>query len=242
LFKNNVLKAHISFVLTLYIYIFVVLVHKVAQINGSTNTCKLNFNVSSKYHWSEVGFNGHTLKLHVVILHLMHYWTVNQHLLLNTAKFHTPIINSRPERKFLYLSSIYLCLYSPYGPWPLFQFLNLYAISRTPWMGDQPIARRYLHTEQHKQNKRAETSMPRVGFEPMIPVIERAKTFHASGHTAIVTSTYYLLQYFILYVLHVMETSVCVWDINNNTAVSTKRSECAYVICTKNTKNTYIKM
>jgi hypothetical protein len=29
------------------------------------------------------------------------------------------------------------------------------------------------------QNKRTQTSMPRVGFEPTIPVFERAKTVHA---------------------------------------------------------------
>jgi hypothetical protein len=27
------------------------------------------------------------------------------------------------------------------GPWLLFQFLNLYKVGRTPWMGDQPVAR-----------------------------------------------------------------------------------------------------
>lgn len=80
----------------------------------------------------------------MLLLYLMHYWTVNQHLLLNTAKFHTPIINSRPERKFLYLSSIYLWLYSPCGPWPLFQFLNLYTVGMTPWMGDQPLQSHYF--------------------------------------------------------------------------------------------------
>jgi hypothetical protein len=25
--------------------------------------------------------------------------------------------------------------------WPLFQFLNLYTVGRTPWTGDQPVAR-----------------------------------------------------------------------------------------------------
>jgi hypothetical protein len=29
------------------------------------------------------------------------------------------------------------------------------------------------------QNKRTQTSMPRVGFESMIPMLERAKTVHA---------------------------------------------------------------
>jgi hypothetical protein len=27
------------------------------------------------------------------------------------------------------------------GPWPLFQFLNLHTVVRTPWMGDPPVAR-----------------------------------------------------------------------------------------------------
>jgi hypothetical protein len=48
--------------------------------------------------------------------------------------------------------------------------------------GDEPVA----HTEQHKQNKCKQTSMPRVGFEPMIPAFEWAKTVHASGRGATV--------------------------------------------------------
>jgi hypothetical protein len=43
------------------------------------------------------------------------------------------------------------------GPWLLFQFLNLYTVGRTPWTGDQPVARP-LPT----QNKRTHISMPRV--------------------------------------------------------------------------------
>jgi hypothetical protein len=27
------------------------------------------------------------------------------------------------------------------GPWSLFQFLNIYKVGRTPWTGDQPVAR-----------------------------------------------------------------------------------------------------
>jgi hypothetical protein len=57
-----------------------------------------------------------------------------------------------------FLKSIYLSIYlsvclsvclsiyvsmtrSPCGPWPLFQFLNPYTVGRTPWKGDQPVAR-----------------------------------------------------------------------------------------------------
>jgi hypothetical protein len=37
---------------------------------------------------------------------------------------------------------------------------------------------RYIHTEQHKQNKRTQTSIPWVGFESTITAFERAKTVH----------------------------------------------------------------
>jgi hypothetical protein len=47
----------------------------------------------------------------------------------------------------IYLS-IYLSLYSPCGPWPLFQFLNLYTVGRNPWTGSSLSQGRYLHTEQ----------------------------------------------------------------------------------------------
>jgi hypothetical protein len=46
-------------------------------------------------------------------------------------------------------------------------------------MGDQPVARPLpTHRTPQKHNKRTQTPMPRVGFEPTIPVFERAKTVH----------------------------------------------------------------
>jgi len=45
--------------------------------------------------------------------------------------------------------------------------------SWSPWMGDRPDAIK-------KQEKRGHTSMPRVGFETTIPVLERWKTVRAS--------------------------------------------------------------
>jgi hypothetical protein len=53
-------------------------------------------------------------------------------------------------------------------------------VTRTPWTGDQPITRPLpaCRTTQ-QQNKRTQTSVPQVGFEPTIPVFERAKTFYA---------------------------------------------------------------
>jgi hypothetical protein len=38
----------------------------------------------------------------------------------------------------------------------------------------------------YTQNKRTQTSMPRVGFEPMIPVFEWAKKVHALNRAATV--------------------------------------------------------
>jgi hypothetical protein len=74
-------------------------------------------------------------------------------------------------------------------PWPLFRFLVPYIVGRTPWMGDQPDARPLLiYRTAQTQNKRTQTSMPRVGFESTTPVFERAKTVHALDRAATVIS------------------------------------------------------
>jgi hypothetical protein len=44
----------------------------------------------------------------------------------------------------------------------------------------------YIHTEQHGINAQIQTSMPRVGFEPTIPVFEREKKVHALDRAATV--------------------------------------------------------
>jgi hypothetical protein len=82
-------------------------------------------------------------------------------------------------------------LYSPCGCWPLFQFLNLFTDNRTPWTGDQPVARPLPTHRTQTQNKRTQTSMPRVGFEPMTPVFERAKMVHALDRAATVNGSLY---------------------------------------------------
>jgi hypothetical protein len=65
---------------------------------------------------------------------------------------------------YLYLSinlsisiypSMYLWLYTSCGPWPLFQYLNLYTVGGTPWTGNQPVAKPLpTHTTTQTQNKR----------------------------------------------------------------------------------------
>jgi hypothetical protein len=73
------------------------------------------------------------------------------------------------------------------GPWPLLQFCNLFTQSVWPlWRGISLLQGRYLHRGQHKQSKRTQTYMPWVGFEPTIPVFERAMTVHALDRAATV--------------------------------------------------------
>jgi hypothetical protein len=74
----------------------------------------------------------------------------------------------------------------PFGPWPLFHFLNP-KHSKTPWTGDQPVTRPLpTHRTTQTQNKRMQTFMPRMGFEPTITVFELAKTVHALDRAAAV--------------------------------------------------------
>jgi hypothetical protein len=92
-------------------------------------------------------------------------------------------------------STFYLRLYSPCGPCTLFLFLNLYTVDRTPWTGDQPVARPLrMHRTTQTQNKRTQMSMPRVGFEPTVLVLEWAKTVHSFGRAATVIGLLYILQ------------------------------------------------
>jgi hypothetical protein len=77
-------------------------------------------------------------------------------------------------------ASLSLWLYSPLDLGCFLSFLILYTFGRTPWTGVQPIARPLpAHRTIQTQNKRTQTSMPRVAFEPTNPVFERAKTVHA---------------------------------------------------------------
>jgi hypothetical protein len=77
------------------------------------------------------------------------------------------------------------------GPRPLIQFRNHF--SQTVGLLGRVISSsqgRYLNTGKHKHRINAythETSMPQVGFEPQIPVSQRAKTFHALDRAATVT-------------------------------------------------------
>jgi hypothetical protein len=79
------------------------------------------------------------------------------------------------------------------GPWTLFQFPNLYTVGSTPWMGGQPVAKSLpTHRIAQTQTKYKQITMPRVGSEPTILVLEGAKTVHILDCTA---TSYYQLVY-----------------------------------------------
>jgi hypothetical protein len=76
------------------------------------------------------------------------------------------------------------------GPWPVLCFLILYTVGRIPWMGDQLVARPLpIHRTTQIQNKRTQTSIRLVVFEPTIRVFERAKTVHALDRAVTVTGS-----------------------------------------------------
>jgi hypothetical protein len=72
---------------------------------------------------------------------------------------------------FTFSLSLFLRLYSPLDPGRFISFLILYTAGRTPWTRDQPVARPLLtQRTTQKKNERTQTFMPRVRFEPTIPV------------------------------------------------------------------------
>jgi hypothetical protein len=94
--------------------------------------------------------------------------------------FHS-LVTKMSQLSFKILHIIYLhssvVLQAYVGPWPFLQFRHLfYTDNRTPWTGDQPVARPLpTHRTTQTQNKLTQTSMPWGGFEPTIPAFERAK-------------------------------------------------------------------
>jgi hypothetical protein len=102
------------------------------------------------------------------------------------------------------ISPTYLSIYVSIALcWTLAAFSvswSLYTVSWTPWMGDQPFARPLpAHRIAQIQNKRTQTSMPQVGFEPTIPVFERAKTVYALDRAATVVGKPDLMKPSIVY-------------------------------------------
>jgi hypothetical protein len=91
--------------------------------------------------------------------------------------------------KYCLNTYIYFSLYGSTALVDLGRFLSFLIYTQSIGLlerGISPSQGRYLHKEQHKQNKHTQKSLPRVGFEPTIPVIERAKAFDALDRASIV--------------------------------------------------------
>jgi hypothetical protein len=114
------------------------------------------------------------------------------------------------------------------GFWPLFSFLILYTVCRTPWEGDEPVARpQPTHRTAQTQNMRTETSIPRVGFEPTTPAFERAKTIHVLDRAASVIGRN--ISYFEENILQIRQISITVWYVWNSLRNYSKH--CAWRNC-----------
>jgi hypothetical protein len=70
---------------------------------------------------------------------------------------------------------------------------SIWTVGRTTWTGDRPDARPLPTQDNTTQKNAGHTSMPRVGFEPKIPVFERPKTVRALDCSATGTGKLYEL-------------------------------------------------
>jgi hypothetical protein len=145
---------------------------------------------------------------HVYYVHCFLFWDWSTHC-----------IPSHPfSSTYNFISlSLSLWLYSPCGPWHLCSYLiHTQSVGLLSW-GDQPTVRLLpTHRTTQTRNKCTQTSMSRVGFEPMIPVSERVKTADALDCTATVTG-YTILYHPLFSALH----------HNNNKKVKTKFEKCS---------------
>jgi hypothetical protein len=111
-------------------------------------------------------------------------------LFLPTQMFNTYTTEWQKTGKIrdVYYSFIHQWFYSfLLGPGCFFSFVMLYTVGKTLWTGDQPVARPLpTHRTTQTQNKRTQTLVFRVEFEPTIPAFERAKTAYALDYAATV--------------------------------------------------------
>jgi hypothetical protein len=124
-------------------------------------------------------------------------YTVSHRRIQNTS--YSPLWEPQVQTGYLFIYLLFhLWLYSPWGPWPLFSFLIYTQSVGLLGRGMRPSQGRYLYTEQHKHRINAHRHpYLKVGFEPTIPVFERARTVHAldCAATVIGVQTGYLTDF-----------------------------------------------
>jgi hypothetical protein len=111
---------------------------------------------------------------------------------LNAKNYSLHLTEDSYQRIVTFFFFFPLALQPQFGPWPTsmklsvsLQFTKSQTVGRTPWKGDQLVARPLpVHIQ------RDQTSMPWVGFETTIAASELAKTVHASDRLYIITVLY----------------------------------------------------
>jgi hypothetical protein len=120
---------------------------------------------------------------HTFELNTLPFWILNCHWWAFTA--------DTVDNLFIYLCSC--CFHLEHRAsvkrFVSFQFPNLRQSVGLLGRGISPSHGRYLHWTTQTQNKRRQTFMPSVGFEPAIPAFEWAMTFHALDPAATVIGT-----------------------------------------------------
>jgi hypothetical protein len=131
-----------------------------------------------------------------ILLHCINYWGYVAAYAVGSPDNKT--------RKWWISYGYYLWFYSTCGPWPLFQFLDLYTVGRTP-TGDQTVARQLpIHRTTPAQNEPTQTPMARIWFEPTLPMFEGAKAVRASDCAIIVTGQPWRTSRLYQFCLHVV--------------------------------------
>jgi hypothetical protein len=108
------------------------------------------------------------------------FWIVPQ--ITSRQPHYTPLPSDSLNNPII----LYLWLYTPFLDLGRFlSFLILYTVGRAAWTGYEPLARPVrTHKSLKSQNKFTQTSMPRVKFEPTVPLFELAKMVHALDRAA----------------------------------------------------------
>jgi hypothetical protein len=116
---------------------------------------------------------------------------VGEHINIYSTKYSNYLERSFAALLLLevrYLSLSRSLAVQPIGPWPLFQFLNLSTVGRTPWSSEKTVARQLLahtHTTTNTEWKQTDINAS-SGIRTYDPVFKRAKTVHALHRAATV--------------------------------------------------------
>jgi hypothetical protein len=104
----------------------------------------------------------------LILIHLqliiLKIWCEGYKVWISSSSFLKPPVTTSPLAA-PYILSLWFYILLDLGRF--ISLLIIYKVGRTPWTGDQPVARPLpTHRTTQTQNKRTQTSMSRVGFEP----------------------------------------------------------------------------